>query len=114
MGSLGRGYSRAQAGQDASLADRIAALEKNYESLQLQIDQMWRAADDRHDEVKQWIESERHERKAETSDVRSRLTAFGTGGIYLSVMGTVWIVAGTILSTASNEIHCLLNGIVAH
>jgi hypothetical protein len=96
-------------GPDASVEDRIAALERNQKALLLQAKEFRAKIDGNHAEVQRWIEREQEERKAETASVKALLDKFAVGGIYLSVMGTVWIFVGTVLSTASIEIDSLFH-----
>jgi hypothetical protein len=86
----------------------VAAVERNLESVQLQINQAFREVDEKHLEAKAMVDAERGERRSETSAMRTKLESFATGGIYLSMMGTAWIVVGTILSTIPAELYCFL------
>jgi hypothetical protein len=117
VGSTGRFASTgapSSLGPNASIEDRLAALEHNQMFIQHQFHALRERDDTIERDLKTSMDTERTERRNATFEVQSKLSAFATGGIYLSTMGTIWILAGTMLSTASTEIECAIRWLSSH
>ena len=84
--------------------DRLAALESNIQRIHSRITGLETEYDQELRKLSQSIKEENSARTGELSAIRSRLEAFGTGGIHISAMGAVWLFVGLILSTAGVEI----------
>jgi hypothetical protein len=94
---------------DASLERRVQALEYNLNTLQQEQQasvQELRTADA---SLRASIENENTQRIAAETEARKKLEGLGGDGIHIEEMGIVWLIFGTILATASQEIAALLN-----
>jgi len=89
---------------DDSIEKRVAALERNIESLkadQAEAVQSLRTADDT---IRGALKKEVAESRAAEQDLRTKVEGLGADGIHIEAIGVIWIVFGTILSTASSEL----------
>lgn len=87
-----------------TLEQRVAYLEQDLAELTKRVDMV--ASDLRKEEQasKAAIAAESRERKKETGELNNQMKLFATGGIYVSMMGLVWLLFGITLATIPQEI----------
>ena len=91
----------------STIEERVAQLETDLRSLTGRVDSV---AEDMRQEAlarENALAAERQARQQEQADINTKMALFATGGIYVSLMGVVWLFIGVTLATASNEILCL-------
>ncbi len=89
---------------DASLEDRVAAVESDMRELS---DRLFRTDHQLDTEVRERsaaLAEERHARELEDQRLRTRLEMSATGGLQITAMGVVWLLLGVLLGAASREI----------
>lgn len=89
---------------DTELAERLAVIEKGILTIQQRVadaeSQMHKERANTHGK----IVAEANVRERGDKEVMKQLETTSTGGVYISVIGTLWLFAGLILSTASPEL----------
>lgn len=93
---------------DATLEERVAAIESRVRELDQRHEETRRLLDREARDRQAALDEERTTREKVDNEIRSNLTLSQTGGLYLSVVGLVWLSLGLTLSTASVEIARLL------
>jgi len=93
-----------RAGPNATLEDRVRVLESNVDRLEHLSTELQLQVNQENRERGQELLSERQSRVRELEGVRSFLETTQTSGVYLSLIGLVWVFVGLIMSTASIEI----------
>ena len=103
-----RAHMWSNPGLDATMAERIKALEENLQdvnqrlcSIQNEIDQSFR----KQTEV---LKHEQDTRAKADQEIREKLEATETGGLHISAMGVLWLVVGVIMSTIPTELTKLI------
>lgn len=89
---------------EASIEDRLAALEANVKSLKTE---QAETAEELQEETRkrfEAVDSERRKRESAVIDIRSKLNTLGAGGLHLEWAGVFWLVLGVILATIPSEI----------
>jgi hypothetical protein len=92
---------------DTSLERRIAALEKNIESLKLDHAEAVKALRTADEQIRHSLESESTERKSVDADLKRKIDGIGGDGLHVEAMGIIWVVFGAILTTVSTELASL-------
>lgn len=83
------------------------ALEANVGVVNERVDQVQREL---HKEVAargEAFSSERRAREEEDAKIKQKFKSVETGGLYVSMMGVVWLAAGLTFSTIPNELVCV-------
>ena len=104
-----RGYAFAATRSNASVEERIDALEKNVALINTRIDQTQNEMDQRFRSHVDDLKQEERNRAREDQSIREKLEATETGGLHISVMGALWLFVGVTLSTGASEIARWLN-----
>jgi len=104
-----RGYAAAAARSNASVEERIDALEKNVTLVNARIDQTQNEMDQKFRGHADDLKQEERTRAREDQAIREKLEVTETGGLHISAMGALWLVVGVTLSTAAPEIAGCLN-----
>lgn len=89
---------------EASIEDRLAALETNVKSLKAE---QVETAKELQEETRKRIEaadSERRKRESAVIDIRRQLETLGVGGLQLEWAGVFWLILGVVLATIPSEI----------
>jgi len=89
---------------DATVEERLAALEANIDNLKTKQTQ---TSTDLHDEIKKRTEAGDVERKARESAIealQTRVASLGVGDLHLETAGVFWLILGVILATIPQEI----------
>jgi len=107
--AIARGYGWKNAPDGASAEERIAALEENVRGLDGRLNQTEKELREQLDAQLVKLESEQVARAGADREISARLEATETGGLTLSLVGTVWIVVGIVLGTAPGELSRLLH-----
>jgi hypothetical protein len=95
-------------GPNPTTESRLDALEKNVTAIHERITQTQQEMDGVMSKSAASLQREEQARATEDSAIRERLTATGTGGLYISAIGAAWLFVGVILSTASAEIAAVI------
>ncbi len=110
---FGSARVRVNASKDATLEQRIGILENNFRLLDEEVARLG-------NEIREGIKAsadaltgEVNERIKKDDELRDMLDASETGGLDISAMDLVWLAAGVIASTASQELAQLLSGLFA-
>jgi len=90
------------------LLERLAVIEKGILTVQQRIADAESQMDKGRGEVDGKIVAEAHARERGDADLLRQLEAASTGGVYISIIGTLWLFAGLVLSTASPELAAYL------
>jgi hypothetical protein len=96
------------AGPNATVNDRLEALEKNVVAIHARITQTQGELDSRFGDASKAVEAETRARAIEIGGVRDQLEHTLTGGLHISGIGASWFFFGTVLSSAAPEIAALL------
>lgn len=89
---------------DASTADRLAALESNFQQVDEDIDGIYSEIDEKSKELNNKIQQEANERQIEIGRIESRLDHAATGNLTILAFGVVWLAVGVVISTLAPEI----------
>jgi hypothetical protein len=103
-----RGSVWSTAGADATVEQRLNALEKNLRSVRDDLSQCQKEIDEnllRHENA---INKERESRATADGKIRNLLTTAETSGLYISAMGAFLLFLGVIMSTIPPELASLL------
>lgn len=87
--------------EGAALEDRITALEQNLQTVRKEQSEIEKRLD--HD-LQQALTIEKQERETADGNLKRTLEDLGAGGIHLEAMGIIWVMAGVVLATISNDI----------
>ena len=104
-----RGHVWRHPGPDATIEDRVKAIEDNLQdvnqrlcSTQTEIDQGFR-------EQTGNLKHEQDMRSRADQEIREKLEATETGGLHISAMGVLWLFIGIIMSTIPAELSRWVN-----
>lgn len=104
-----RGYGWRNAPAGASTEERLAVVEENLSGLLKRFDRTEKELRDGISEQKAGLEGETAVRSEADREISARLEAAETGGLTLSLIGTVWIVVGIVLGTVPGELSGLFH-----
>ncbi len=86
-------------GSDATLEQRIEALEKNLVRVRDDLSRLQNKTEEDIRHQKQALTQEQQERERADKEIRDKLRATETGGLHISAMGALWLLAGVIMGT---------------
>lgn len=89
---------------EASIEDRLAALEANLETLKTELAE---TSNEHQGDIRRLVEaaaSERQMRDSAVRDIRSQMEELGAGGLRLEWKGVWWLILGTIFVSIPSEI----------
>lgn len=89
---------------EASIKDRLAALEANVKSLKTEQAETAKELQEETRKRFEAVDSERRKRESAVIDIQSKLGTLGAGGLQLEWVGVFWLVLGVILATIPSEI----------
>jgi septal ring factor EnvC (AmiA/AmiB activator) len=95
---------------DATVEQRLAALEKNVRRVRDDLSGHEKEADDRARSHVEDLKRERSEREAADRAIHEKIKEAETGGLKLNAAGVWWLVSGTICSTFPGELSRLVGG----
>jgi len=104
MSFAGRVIARHQAGPNATIEDRVRVLESNLQLIDHRMDELQQQIDQANRQTNQALAAERQTREHDIDHLRKKLEITETGGLYVSLMGLVWLIVGLMMSTASLEL----------
>ncbi len=104
----GRGRVRTQLVPDASVPERLAAIEKYVSQVDASLDTAHVQIDELRDKLDAQIEAEKQERERAVGSLHRDLREAVTGNYALLVFGLAWLVTGIFLATFAQEIAVLL------
>jgi hypothetical protein len=104
LGASARASVSATAGLDASIQERIDALEKNIKYMNDRIDETQTEMDRGFRAQTAALEQEHLAREHQAQDLHAKLESTETGGLHISAIGALWLFVGITLSTASVEL----------
>jgi hypothetical protein len=90
-----------------TLEERIVALEENLRGVNERVDQVRRELHKEAVARDEAFSSERRAREKEDTEIKQKLESVETGGLYVSMMGVVWLAIGLTFSTIPNELVCV-------
>jgi hypothetical protein len=96
-------------GPDASLEERLKALESNSETLRAQLQTAERDSSAFQQSVNGKLQKERAEREVQDRQLQARIESASTDGLHLAAAGAAWVTVGLMLSTAPSELLWLLH-----
>lgn len=96
---------------NASVEDRLAALEVNAESLRKRQDETADELRKANANLSDAVAKERDERGSALAGLRLQIDNLGAGSLHIEMMGIYWVIAGTVLATVPAELAVLLNGL---
>ena len=94
---------------DAAIEARIDAAEKNLSRLRDRLNEFEQETEKSLARRTKALEQEKQDRASGDKDIREKLEAAQVGGLYISMAGMWWLVAGVIMSTVPSELACLAN-----
>lgn len=97
-------YSCRPAGKDASVEERVAALEFNLNETRTRMDGIYAEL---HRDIRRTIADLQDEQVARANTdqkIDRKLEETTVGGIHISLMGLVWLIIGVTMSTAPKEL----------
>jgi hypothetical protein len=103
-----RGYGWRNAPAGASAEDRLVVVEENLSGLLKRFDATEKELRDAMSAQKAELETEKAARAEADREISGRLEAAETGGLTLSMIGTVWIVVGIVLGTMPAQFSALV------
>jgi hypothetical protein len=92
------------ASPDATIDDRVRILESRMQSVEKQASDLLQQITQVKKEKAEELLAERQNRERDVAALESKIETIETSGIYISVIGLVWLLIGLIMSTASVEI----------
>lgn len=96
---------------DASLEDRIEAIEHNFKEYQASVDMRIQQHAETLRSLQQNQSEEQTARQGEHRSLSQKLERSSTDGLLLTFWSVIWVMAGLILSTFPTEIAIFLTGI---
>jgi hypothetical protein len=99
-----RGHSWRTSGPEATIEERLEAVEANLLDVNQGLIQVQQWIDHETRRIMSELTEEQRVRKEEDEETRRKLTLSHTGGLTISAIGLVWLFCGVILNTASTEI----------
>lgn len=109
MGAIGMaafGYGWHDAGASASIEERLAVAEKNLGVVRKNLDLATERFGTEIRALQGRVKEESKTREVAIRELGTKLEVSETGGLHVATMGLVWLFAGMLLSTASQEIAC--------
>ena len=104
FGVIARGSISAGVGPNATVEERMRALETNIDLLGERISHVETEMDNKFRAHAQTLMEEQLARASKDEIITAKLEATETGGLHISAMGVLWLFVGVIMSTASQEI----------
>ena len=109
MTVTGRGHPPVSAGPEASIETRVQALEENLQIVHDRVSQTQNEMDQGFRKYSEALKQEEQVRDKEDQNIRAKLEATETGGLYISAMGAFWLFVGVTMSTVPVELAKWLN-----
>ena len=106
--TLGSPQFSASLGADATVEERLDALEEKYEQLNQQLAEARRELKSEARRLDEAVNDERRARDEADAAIQEQLESFSVGGLHLESMGLVWLLVGITLTTLPGEIASLL------
>jgi hypothetical protein len=88
---------------EASVDERLHALEQNMRAFDSQLAASWKKIDAVSDDLRKGLATERDARETQFKDVSNRLTDIAAGSYALLLFGVVWLCVGLLISGFSQE-----------
>jgi len=94
--------------QDATLEQRVKALEENFRQLDGDLNTIRQNHRKDIDTIRRRFDEERQSRQQQETALKSELTRLGVGNLYWEGLGTMWLILGVPLTSISAQITHLL------
>jgi hypothetical protein len=104
----GRGYGWHGTSANATVEDRVLALEANVKDINERVNTALRELDQEVRVRSEDIKIERSKRETAIAEVHRKLETAETGGLHISAVGVVWLAVGLTMSTIPVELIALL------
>lgn len=104
----GRSHIFSFASPEATIEERVAALEKNIKNIYTHITEIKTEMNENTRAQREELSLEREQRMHNFQKLNKKLEATETGGLNISAMGALWLSIGVILSTTAAEISTFL------
>jgi hypothetical protein len=91
----------------SALETRLDAAEKNLSRIRDRLDELEQETTRSLQRQVNALEQEKRDRADDYRNARDKLEAAQAGGLHISVVGVVWLVAGVIMSSIPGELACL-------
>lgn len=104
LDSAGRVKPVLSAPPGAPLEDRVRALEGNFRLLDRRLDDLDGRMEESDRQASGALTTEREERQRDVQNLNEKLALLETGGLSVSLTGLLWLMAGLVITTASQEI----------
>ena len=108
MSAAGRAYGWRNVTANATVEERVSALEANVKDVNDRVNTALRELDQEVRTRGEAVKTERSERQHAIQQVERKMEAVETGGLSLSAVGIVWLAVGLTLSTIPVELLALL------
>jgi len=99
-----RGFAWNVTGSAATLDQRIEALEKNLERVRDDLSGFQKKTEDDVRKQEHAIKQEQQARRRADQEIQEKLKATETGGLHISAMGAVWLLAGVAMGTIPDDL----------
>lgn len=104
----GRGYTWREAPKNASVEERLGALEANVKDVSDRVNAALRELDEEVRSRADALKSERSQRERAIADLQTKMESVETGGLSLSAIGLVWLAVGLTMTTVPAELIAML------
>ena len=94
---------------DASLEERVAFLEEQYEALREKQRETKRQLEERAEDLEEQIEDEETVREKADERLRDTIEEVSIGGLHLEMVGLVWLVVGIMCASLPQELAAVLS-----
>ncbi len=102
--AFGRATVWLQPPANAGTDDQIRVLESNVEGIRNYTADLQRQIDQSNRQTKDALTVEKQSREHQIDELAKRLETTETGGLYIALVGVLWVAIGLIMSTASVEL----------
>ena len=99
-----RGYSSVVAGANATIDERVQALEENLKLVNDRVSQTQNEMDQEFRRQCDALKQEQQVRSDEDQHIHAKMESIETGGLHISAMGALWLFIGVIMSSIPSEL----------
>jgi len=104
LGGTAQGYGTASASLNATIEERVVALERNIHLLHERISGTQHLIDSGLRKQAEALKEEASKRAEDVQGVNAKLEATETGGLHISAMGALWLFVGVIMNSIPVEL----------
>lgn len=99
-----RGFASASASLNASVEERMSALEENLRRVHDRISQIQNEMDQEFRKLAEGLSQEKSLRMRDEQEILKKLEGTATGGLHISAIGVSWLLVGVTMSTIPSEL----------